>query len=81
MTPVVIDVCTLAVPLQVAVPLLRVALVGATVAPNPGDVMVNCVPLSMVFLPVNATVAVAPRYTIKVGQITGLTLGAGNRSA
>ena len=58
-TPAVIAVLTVAVPLHVAVPLLKVAVVGAMVAPYPGEVMVNCVPLAMVFEPVNATVAVA----------------------
>lgn len=53
-------VITLAVPLQVAEPLLSEAVVGATVAPYPDAVTARWVPLAMVFVPVKATVAVAP---------------------
>jgi hypothetical protein len=69
MAPEVIAVCTDAVPLHVAVPSLRVALVGATVAPYPGAVIVNCVPLSIVSLLVNATVAVAPTTPLKLVRL------------
>src|SRR5208283_577709 len=60
-TPLVLlsAVMTAAVPLQVAVPLPNMAVVGAIVAPYPGDVTVRCVPLAIVFAPVKATVAAA----------------------
>src|SRR5450755_4285789 len=53
-------VMTVAVPLQVAVPLLNVAVVGGIVAPYPDAVTLSWVPLAIVFVPVNATVAAAP---------------------
>jgi hypothetical protein len=67
-TPLVIAVLTVAVPLQVAVPLLKVAVLGAIVAPCPGAVIVNCVPPAIVFEPVNATVAVAPVTPLKLDR-------------
>jgi hypothetical protein len=62
-------VTTLAVPLQVAVPLLSVAIVGGVVAPYPSAVTARCVPLAMAFWPVKATVAIAP-MTPKPGLVT-----------
>ena len=49
-----------AVPLQVAVPLPRVAVVAAPVEPYPVLVMLNDVPPAMVFVPVSVTVAAPP---------------------
>ena len=56
---------TFAVPLQVAVPLLSVAVVGGLIPPEPSSVMVNWVPLAMVFELVSATLAVAPVTPLK----------------
>lgn len=53
-------VMTFAVPLHVAEPLLSVAVVGGVVPPEPEAVTVRWVPLAIVFVPVKATVAVAP---------------------
>ena len=50
----------LIVPLQVAVPLVSTAVVGIEVYPEPAAVMVKAVPAAIVFVPVRATVAVAP---------------------
>jgi hypothetical protein len=66
MTPLVSAVCMVAVPLQVAVPLLNVACTGGVAAPYPGVVIVNCVPLAIVFLLVRGTVAVAPITPLKL---------------
>jgi nitrate reductase NapE component len=63
------EVMTFAVPLQVAVPLLNVAVVGAVVAPDPSAVTVSCVPLVIVFVPVNGTVAVAPVTPLKLDRL------------
>jgi hypothetical protein len=54
------EVITIAEPLQVAEPLLSVADVGGVIPPNPSAVTVRWVPLAIVFVPVNATVAMAP---------------------
>ena len=64
--PDVTSVWTTAVPLHVALPLLSVALVGGVLAPCPGAVMVSWVPLAIVFVPVNGTVAVAPITPLKL---------------
>jgi hypothetical protein len=58
-------VMTLAVPLQVAVPLPSVAVVGGVMPPDPSDVMIRWVPLAIVFVPVSVTVAVAPVTPLK----------------
>ena len=68
-TPLVICVCTVAVPLQVAVPLLKVAVVGGEVAPKPGEVIVNCVPEAIAFWLVRATVAVAFVTPVKLVRL------------
>jgi hypothetical protein len=65
----VISVCTVAVPLQVAEPLAKVAVVGATVAPKPGEVMVSWVPLAIVFWLVKGTVAVALVTPLKLESV------------
>jgi len=62
-------VMTVAVPLQLAVPLLSVAVVGGVVAPVPSAVTVRCVPLAIVFVPVNITVAVAPETPLKLDRL------------
>ena len=62
-------VMTFAVPLQVAVPLLSVAVVGGLIPPEPSDVMVKWVPLAMVFEPVSATLAVAPVTPLKLVRV------------
>jgi hypothetical protein len=49
-----------AVPEQVAVPFDKVAVVGDMVAPSPPAVMASAAPPAIVFVPVKATVAVAP---------------------
>jgi hypothetical protein len=69
MTPLVSAVCTLAVPLQVALPLLKVAVVGGLVAPYPAEVILNCVLLAIVFLLVSLTVAVAPITPLKLERL------------
>ena len=66
---VVNAVMTLAVPLQVAEPLLSVAVVGGVVPPDPSAVIVRWVPLAIVFVPVNATVAVAPVTPLKSDRV------------
>jgi hypothetical protein len=60
---------TLAVPLHVAVPLPKVAVVGAVVAPKPEFMIVNWVPLGIVFVPIKATVAVAPVTPLKFVRV------------
>ena len=62
-------VMTVAVPLQVAEPLLSVAVVGGVVPPVPDAVTVRCVPLAIVFLLVKATVAVAPVTPVKLDRL------------
>jgi hypothetical protein len=62
-------VMTFAVPLQVAEPLLSVAVVGGVVAPYPDAVTVSCVPLAIAFVPVNGTVAVAPVTPLKLDRL------------
>ena len=57
-------VVIVAVPLQVAVPLPRVAEVAADVEPYPVFVIVSAVPPAIVFVPVRATVAVAPVFPL-----------------
>ena len=57
------------VPLQVAVPLLRVAVVGGVVPPDPAAVTVRWVPLAIVFPLVKATVAVAPVTPLKLVRL------------
>jgi Ni,Fe-hydrogenase III small subunit len=64
-TPLLSEVATFAVPLQVAVPLVSVAVVGGVVPPDPAFVMVSLVPLAIVFWLVKATVAVAPLTPLK----------------
>ena len=59
-------VAMVAVPEQVAVPLLNVAEVGAAVAAMPRAVMTRAVPLAMVLVPVSATVAVAVDESLKL---------------
>lgn len=68
-TPLVSAVMTFAVPLQVAVPLLRVAVVGGVVPPDPAAVTVRWVPLAIVFPLVKATVAVAPVTPLKLVRL------------
>lgn len=58
-----------AVPLHEAEPLLRVAVLGATVAPLPEFVIVRCVPLAIVLLLVSATVPVAPLTPLKSDKL------------
>ena len=58
-------VMTFAVPLQLAVPLLSVAVVGGVDAPDPSDVMIRWAPLAMRFVAVKVTVAVAPVTPLK----------------
>ena len=62
-------VMTFAVPLQEAVPLPRVAVVGGVVAPEPSFVMDKRVPAAMVLALVNATVAVAPVTPLKPDRL------------
>jgi hypothetical protein len=58
-----------AVPLQVAVPLPSVAVVGAADAPPPLAVIVRAVPDAIVFVPVSATVAVAVDESLKLARV------------
>jgi hypothetical protein len=58
-----------AVPLQVAVPLPSVAVVGAAVAPPPLAVMVKAVADAIVLVPVSATVAVAVDESLKLASV------------
>jgi hypothetical protein len=60
---------TVAVPLQVAEPLLSVAVVGAVDAPNPSAVTVSRVPVAIVFVPVNGTSAMAPVTPLKLDRV------------
>jgi hypothetical protein len=62
-------VITVAVPLQVAEPLLSVAVVGGVVPPDPDAVTVNGVPLAIVFLLVKATLAEAPVTPLKLVRL------------
>jgi len=62
-------VMTLAVPLQVAVPSVNVAVVGAVTPPVPSAVTVRMVPLAMVSVPVKATVAVASLTPLKLDKL------------
>ena len=62
-------VMTLAVPLQVAVPLPSVAVVGGVMPPDPSDVMLRWVPLAIVSVPVSTTVAVAPVTPLKLDRL------------
>ena len=58
-------VTTVAVPLHWAVPLIKVAVVGGVVAPDPSAVMIRWAPLAMIFVPVKVTVAAAPVMLLK----------------
>ena len=62
-------VITLAVPLQLAVPLESVAVVGGLVPPDPSAVIVRWVPEAMVFAAVKTTVAVAPSTPLKLERL------------
>ena len=59
---------TVAVPLQLAVPLLSVAVVGGVVPPEPSDVIIRWVPGAITFVPVKTTVAVAPVTPLKLDR-------------
>jgi hypothetical protein len=58
------DVLTVAVPEQLAVPFDAVAEDGALAKLFPKDVMVSAVPPEIVFVPVSATVAAAPLVNV-----------------
>ena len=60
LTAVPVGADTVAVPEQVAVPLIAVADVAAEVLPPPVFVITSAVPPAMVLVPVKATVAVPP---------------------
>ncbi len=60
---------TVAVPLHVAVPLPKVAVVGGVVAPYPEAVTVRTAPLTIVLAPVKVTVAVAPVTPLKLDKL------------
>ena len=62
-------VMTVAVPLQVAEPLLSVAVVGGVAPPDPDAVTVRGVPLAIVFLLVKGTVAMAPVTPMKLDRL------------
>src|SRR5208337_2848933 len=70
-TPLVLlsAVMTAAVPLQVAVPLPNMAVVGAVVAPYPSVTIVSWVPLAIVFVAVKVTVAVALVTPLKLDRL------------
>ena len=58
-----------AVPEQVAVPLPKVAVVGAADAPDPREVITKAVPPAIVLVPVKATVAVAVDELLKLERV------------